>query len=92
MPQLQPVLTLLGLLKLLPNSAHNQLKHISQQLNKFHYLKGTVDLGLQYQKSSDEKVSGFSDSDWAGDPDNHHSTTGNLFLMSGGAVSWISKW
>ena len=34
---------------------------------------------------------GYADSDWASDLDNRHSTTGNVFLMSGGAVSWISQ-
>ena len=34
---------------------------------------------------------GYSDADWAGDQDDRHSTTGNLFLMSGGTISWLSK-
>ena len=34
---------------------------------------------------------GYSDADWGGDADNRHSTTGNLFLMAGGAISWLSK-
>jgi len=34
---------------------------------------------------------GSSDADWAGDVKGQHSTTGNLFLMSGGAISWLSK-
>ena len=32
-----------------------------------------------------------SDADWAGDLDDRHSTTGNLFTMAGGAISWTSK-
>ena len=34
---------------------------------------------------------GYSDADWAGDLDDRHSTTGNLFLMTGGPISWLSK-
>lgn len=34
---------------------------------------------------------GYSDADWAGDLDDRHSTTGNLFLLAGAAVSWLSK-
>ena len=34
---------------------------------------------------------GFSDADWAGDQDDRRSTTGNMFFLSGGAVSWFSK-
>ncbi len=45
---------------------------------------------LKYSK--DEKpVTAFSDADWGGDLDDRHSTTGNLFLLAGGAVSWLSK-
>ncbi len=50
-----------------------------------------MDLVLRYSKSDDGAMVGYSDSDWAGDPDDRHSTTGNVFLMAGGAVSWLSK-
>ena len=36
-------------------------------------------------------VIGYSDADWPGDTDDCHSTNGNLFLMSGGPISWLSK-
>ena len=55
------------------------------------YLKGTADLGLRFVKSENGGLVGYSDADWAGDVDNRHSTTGVLFLMSGGPVSWLSK-
>ena len=31
------------------------------------------------------------DTDWGGDSDDRHSTTGNVFILTGGAVSWLSK-
>ena len=34
---------------------------------------------------------GFSDADWAGDHDDHKSTSGFVFMMSGAAMSWNSK-
>ena len=34
---------------------------------------------------------GYSDADWAGDPVTRRSTTGYVFLISGGPVSWASK-
>jgi len=34
---------------------------------------------------------GYSDSDWAGDLDDRHSTTGNIFLMADGPISWLGK-
>ena len=54
----------------------------------FRYLKGTIDIGLRYQKCDNGTLIGFSDADWAGD---RHSTTGNLFVISGGAISWLSR-
>src|SRR6202042_3619085 len=36
-------------------------------------------------------LTGFSDADWAGDLDSRRSTTGYLFQLCGGAVSWQSK-
>ena len=55
----------------------------------FRYLKGTLDVAMQY-KSTGDKPLGYSDANWAGDLDDQHSTTDNVFLMSGGAVSWLS--
>jgi len=34
---------------------------------------------------------GYSDSDWAGDPDNRKSTSGYVFILNGGTISWSSK-
>ena len=53
----------------------------------FRYLKGATDLKLQY-KPVNEILLGYSDADWLND---RHSTTGNVFTMSGGAVSWLSQ-
>lgn len=69
-----------------PNTAHmTAVKRILR------YLKGTANLALKYQRSESETLVGFSDADWAGDQDDRRSTTGNVFLLSGGAVSWLSK-
>ena len=69
-----------------PSEAHlTAVKRILQ------YLKGTVDLAMKYHKSEDGSLIGYSDADWGGDSDDRHSTTGNLFLMAGGAISWLSK-
>ena len=55
------------------------------------YLKGTVNLSLKYQKSNRQTLIGYSDADWAGDSDDRHSTTGNVFLAAGAAITWLSK-
>ena len=36
-------------------------------------------------------IVGFSDADYLGDPDDRHSTSGNVLLMSSGPISWLSK-
>ena len=34
---------------------------------------------------------GYSKADWAGDLDDCHSTTGNVFMLPGSAMSWLNK-
>ena len=46
-------------------------------------------MSLQYKPTGDKPL-GYSDANWAGDLDDRHSTTGNVFVISGGAVSWLS--
>eukprot|EP00731_Ephydatia_muelleri_P005270 Em0002g1446a len=65
--------------------------HLTGVKRILRYLKGTINLGLNFEKTADSSIIGFSDADWAGDLDNRHSTSGNLFVMSGGTISWLSK-
>ena len=53
------------------------------------YLKGTINFGLMY--SDDSCVLGYSDADWAGDVDDRKSTSGYMFRIAGGPVSWRSR-
>ncbi len=55
------------------------------------YLKGILNLGLLYSKDGSRDCIGYSDADWAGDLDDHKSTLGYMFQISGAAVSWRSK-
>eukprot|EP00253_Pinus_taeda_P022083 PITA_22083 len=61
----------------------------------FRYLCGTSDYGLCYQgKPGLDRVldiHGFVDVDWAGDLDQRRSTSGYVFNLFGGPVSWMSK-
>lgn len=54
------------------------------------YIKGTSNIAMCYE-GSDFTVKGYVDSDYAGDLDKSKSTTGYVFTLAGGAVSWISK-
>eukprot|EP00268_Persea_americana_P008044 TRINITY_DN13089_c0_g1_i1.p1 TRINITY_DN13089_c0_g1~~TRINITY_DN13089_c0_g1_i1.p1 ORF type:complete len:530 (+),score=94.20 TRINITY_DN13089_c0_g1_i1:90-1592(+) len=58
------------------------------------YLKGTIDFGIWYKKggkSAPPSLIGFTDSDYAGDLDDRKSTSGYVFMIGAGAVSWSSK-
>ena len=57
------------------------------------YIRGTLDFGLRFcAKDSDDFVLlGYSDSDWAGCVDSRKSTSGQIFLLGGCAISWRSK-
>eukprot|EP00795_Rhopilema_esculentum_P007133 gene7133-biopygen8536 len=72
------------------NSAPTEA-HLTAVKRVFRYLKGTINLSLVYKKSESKEVTGFSDASWADDMQNRHSTTGNVFMMAGGAISWLSQ-
>ena len=55
------------------------------------YLKGTINHGIHYSKKGSQECICYSDADWAGDIDDRRSTSGYLFQISGGAVTWSSK-
>ena len=57
------------------------------------YIKGTEDVGLKFARNQMEVerfLIGYVDSDYAGDLDKRRSTTGYLFTMASGPVSWRS--
>ena len=57
------------------------------------YIKGTIDYGLKFKASNANNVElqGYSDADWAGDVTSRKSTSGYIFQLGGGAISWRSK-
>ena len=55
------------------------------------YLKGTRELQIKYDGSSDAGLIGYSDSDWGENRDDCHSTSGHVFLMANSAISWASQ-
>ena len=71
------------------NSSPNEA-HLTAVKRVFRYLKGTVKLHLQYE-TSEKDMEGYSDADWAADAEDRRSTSGNVFIMSNGAISWASQ-
>ena len=45
---------------------------------------------LVYRRVDNLEVVGYSDSDFGGCSDNHKSTSGYIFMLAGGAISWKS--
>lgn len=74
-------------------------QHLDKPLNShwlgvkrvMRYLAGTRTHGILYEGARGIKVEGYSDSDYAGCTDSRKSTSGYIFLIAGGAVSWKSK-
>ena len=55
------------------------------------YLAGTKSLCLTYNGADNAGLIAYSDSDWAEDRDDCHSTSGFVFLMANCAISWASR-
>lgn len=55
------------------------------------YLIGTTEFGIFYRKEGNSELLAYTDSDYAGDLDDRKSTSGYVFLLSSGAVSWSSR-
>lgn len=53
------------------------------------YLNGTAGHGIWFGAAAG--LQGYCDSDYAGDVDTRRSTTGFVFLLNGGAISWSSR-
>ena len=56
-----------------------------------HYVRGTTGLMLIYRKLEPLEIEGYSDSDFAGDVDDRKSTSGYIFTLAKGAISWKSS-
>jgi hypothetical protein len=55
------------------------------------YVKGTRGYGVMYKRNRDCKLVDYCDVDYAGDHDTRCSTTGYVFLLGSGVVSWCRK-
>lgn len=67
-------------------SDHRLLKRVLR------YFRGTKGLKLRLGNKADQlEFIGYVDSDWAGDTADRKSTTGFVFLLNDGTISWISR-
>ena len=65
-----------------------RLSHWRAAKKVIRYLQGTEDLMLTYQRTNTLDIVGFNDADYASCIDKKKSTSGNIFMMAEGAVSW----
>jgi hypothetical protein len=85
-PGLAFVTGMLGRYQKNPDIDHwNEIKKVLK------YIQGTKGLMLTYERSDSVEIIGYSDSDFAGCLDTKRSTSGYVFKLTGGAISWSSS-
>jgi hypothetical protein len=72
------------------------LKHWQAAQHLLEYVKNTHHYGLRYTRPTGEiqlegLLHGYSDADWAGQVEDRRSTSGYVFKLAGGPISWQSK-
>ena len=65
-------------------------EHITAAKQVLRYLKGSINLELTFRGDLRSLI-GYTDADWAGDIDTRRSTSGYLFNIGSGSISWSSK-
>jgi hypothetical protein len=85
-PDISQAVSLLARYRAAPTTAHYKAG-----LRVVSYLLGTKEMGLVYGGTWQQTLEGYVDSDFAGDMDTRKSTTGFVFMLNGGPVSWGSK-
>ncbi|CAL9078779.1 unnamed protein product [Musa textilis] len=66
------------------------MEHWKAAKKVMRYLQGTKDYMLTYKRSDQLEVTGYSDADFANCLDSRKSTSGSIFMLAGGAISWKS--
>jgi hypothetical protein len=57
----------------------------------FRYLQATKEAKITYRASGNTEIIGYADADFGGDLETRRSTSGYIFLLANGAISWMSK-
>jgi hypothetical protein len=71
--------------------ANPGIEHWKGLLHVVGYIKNTMDFGLTYSRDTELTPLAYVDADYGGCYDTRRSTSGYIFSMSGGPVTWSSK-
>eukprot|EP00253_Pinus_taeda_P033067 PITA_33067 len=55
------------------------------------YVRGTIQFGIHYSAEASPLLVGFTDFDWATDPNDRKSTAGYIFTLRSRAITWAYK-
>ena len=64
--------------------------HMQATRHVLRYLLKTANYSITYGNSSDLAIRGYADANWGGDRNDRKSTTGYIFFVNNGAISWTS--
>jgi hypothetical protein len=65
--------------------------HLAAAKRILQYLQGTKNHGILYKQQDENRLIGYSDSDWAGSYDDRKSTSRYVFCLGTNIISWCSR-
>jgi hypothetical protein len=71
--------------------ANPSQEHLSRALYIVRYLGSTKYLTLKFNGANHDGFLGYTDSDWAANPDDRKSITGYVLFLANGPVSWLTR-
>ena len=71
--------------------ANPSQEHLSRALYIVRYLGSTKNLALRFNGANHDGFLGYTDSDWAANPDDWKSIIGYVLFLANSPVSWLTR-